>query len=164
MGNKARCPVEIKGKADFPKDGLWDVHEKFSLEYTYASSVKLLCASQGGFKQGILFEGSEGLVFVRRGFIEAHPKSLLSVKLYQGDVRLYKSFDHQANFIECIKSRKQPAAPAAVGHAANTACLIGEIAMNVNGKLIWDTEKEQFLNSNEANQLVTYPMRSPWHV
>ena len=33
MGTEYTGPVEIAGHAEFPKDGLWDVHGKFSIEF-----------------------------------------------------------------------------------------------------------------------------------
>ena len=40
MGTEYTGPVEIVGEAEFPKDGLWDVHGDFRIEYTYANGVK----------------------------------------------------------------------------------------------------------------------------
>jgi predicted dehydrogenase len=162
MGEQAGGPVEIMAKADFPKDGLWNVHGKFRVEYKFASGVNLICASQNGLGQGILFEGDKGWIFVRRGFLDAHPKTVLSSKIRQNELILYKSEDHKANFIDCVKSRRLPAAPVEVGHLANTFCLLGEIAMNLNRKLNWDIEKERFIGDLEANRLLATPMRDPW--
>ena len=164
MGEQARGPVEIMAKADFPKDGLWNVHGKFRVEYKFASGVNLICASQNGLGQGVLFEGDSGWIFVRRGFLDAFPKSVLSSKIRQNELMLYKSEDHKVNFIDCVKSRKLPAAPVEVGHLANTFCLLGEIAMNLNRTLNWDMEKERFIGDLEANRLLATPMRNPWAV
>ncbi|MHC4203180.1 MAG: Gfo/Idh/MocA family protein, partial [Planctomycetota bacterium] len=43
MGTEYTGPVEIKGRTEYPKDGLWDVHGDFSIEYTYANGVKVIC-------------------------------------------------------------------------------------------------------------------------
>jgi hypothetical protein len=31
-------------------------------------------------------------------------------------------------------------------------------------KLKWDPDKEIFLNSDQANRLLSRPMRAPWHL
>ena len=40
MGTEYTGPVTIEGHTEFPKDGLWDVHGDFTIEYTYANGVK----------------------------------------------------------------------------------------------------------------------------
>ncbi|NIP25736.1 MAG: Gfo/Idh/MocA family oxidoreductase [Phycisphaerae bacterium] len=164
MGTEQTGPVEIEGQAEFPKDGLWDVHGAFSIEYTYANGVKVTCADTRKNKQGILFEGSEGWVYVRRGHIDANPKSLLTSPISTDEIQLYKSNNHKANLLECIKSRKQTVAPAEVAHRSCSVCLLGEIAMRLGKKLKWDFERETFTNDDQANRMLSKPMRSPWHL
>jgi len=164
MGTEYTGPVEIEGHAQFPKDGLWDVHGRFHIEYTYANGVKLICADNQENKQGVLFEGSEGWVYVRRGKLDAQPKSLLTTTIKPDEIHLYKSNNHKANFFDCVKSRTEPVAPVEVGHRSCTVCLLGDIAMRLGRKLRWDPDKEQFVNDPEANRMLSRPMRSPWHM
>jgi len=74
-------PVEIEGTGVFPKDGLCDTAMSWRVVSTYASGVKMIFADNRQEKQGVVFEGTEGWVYVRRGFIDARPRSLLSYKL-----------------------------------------------------------------------------------
>ncbi|MBN1392069.1 MAG: Gfo/Idh/MocA family oxidoreductase [Sedimentisphaerales bacterium] len=162
MGTEYTGPAEIEGKAEYPKEGLWDVHGKFHIEYTYANGVKVICAGNSENKQGVVFEGTEGWIYVDRGFIDANPKSLLTSVIAPGEIRLYKSNDHKKNFFDCVKSRSEPAAPVEIGHRSTTMCILGYIAMLLGRKLKWDAEKERFLNDAEANRMLARPMRSPW--
>lgn len=162
MGTEHTGPVEIEGQAEFPMDGLWDVHGDFRIEYTYANGVKLICADNKKNKQGIVFEGSEGWVYVMRGFIDAQPKSLLTSTIGPNEIHLYKSNNHKANWLECIKSRAETIAPAEIGHRSCTVCLLGDIAMRLGRKLRWDPDKERFIGDDEANKMLWRPMRSPW--
>jgi predicted dehydrogenase len=164
MGTEYTGPIEIEGQAEYPKDGLWDVHGAFSIEYTYANGVKVTCADTGKNKQGILFEGTEGWVYVRRGNIDANPKSLLTSTIGPNELQLYKSNNHKANFLDCIKSRKETVAPVEVGHRSCSVCLLGEIAMRLGKKLKWDPEQERFNNDDQANRMLSRPMRGPWHL
>lgn len=164
MGTEYTGPLEIKGEAEYPKDGLWDVHGAFSIEYTYASGVKVTCADNGKNKQGVLFEGTEGWVYVKRGHIDANPKSLLTSTIGPDELHLYKSNNHKANFFDCIKSRKKTVAPVEVGHRSCSVCLLGEIAMRLGKKLKWNPERERFTNDDQANRMLSRPMRSPWHL
>lgn len=164
MGTEYSGPLEIKAQAEFPEDGLWDVHGPFRIEYTYANGVKLICADHKKNKQGILFEGTQGWVYVRRGHLDAQPKSLLNSIIEPNEIHLYKSNNHKENFLHCIKSRKETVAPVEVGHRSCTLCLLGAIAMRVGRKLKWDPLKEQFNNDDQANRMLSRPMRSPWRL
>ena len=162
MGTEYTGPVEIEGQAEFPRDGLWDVHGDFRIEYTYANGVKVICADNKKNKQGVVFEGSEGWVYVRRGFIDANPKSLLTSTIGPNEIHLYKSNNHKANWLECIKSRAETIAPAEIGHRSCTVCLLGDIAMRLDRKLRWNPDIEQFIGDDEANKMLWRPMQSPW--
>jgi len=164
MGTEYTGPVEIQGHTEYPKDGLWDVHGDFSIEYTYANGVKVLCTDNKKNKQGVLFEGSEGWVYVKRGFIDANPKSLLTSTIGPDEIHLYNSNNHKANWLECIKSRTETIAPAEIGHRSCTVCLLGDIAMRLGRKLKWNPETEQFVNDDAANRMLWRPMRSPWRL
>ena len=164
MDTEYTGPVEIVGQAEYPRDGLWNVHGAFRIEYTYSNGVKLICADNKKNKQGVLFEGTEGWVYVKRGHIDAHPKSLLTSTFGPNEIHLYKSNNHKANFLECIKSRAETVAGVEVGHRSCTVCLLGDIAMRLGRKLKWDPEQEQFINDKEANRMLSKHMRSPWHL
>ena len=79
--------------------------------------------------------------------------------------RLYKSGNHMANFIECIRTRKQPICDAEIGHRSVTTCHLANISLRLGGrKLRWDPVKEEFKNDPQANALLDYNMRGPWKV
>ena len=68
------------------------------------------------------------------------------------------------NFLECMRSRKDPIAPVEVGHRSNTVCCITHIAMKLGRKLRWDPKAEKFVGDDEANKMLDYPHRAPWTV
>lgn len=164
MGTEKTGPVEVEGRAGYPKDGLWDVHGDFRIEYTYVNGVKVICADSKKNKQGVLFEGSEGWVYVMRGKIDAHPKSLLTSTIGADELHLYKSDRHKDNFLDCIKSRAETVAPVEIGHRSCSVCLLGDIAMKLGRKLKWDPDAEKFTNDDEANRMLWRPMRGPWRL
>ncbi|UCG58231.1 MAG: hypothetical protein JSU70_01745, partial [Phycisphaerales bacterium] len=115
-------------------------------------------------KQGCQFEGDEGWVHVKRGQIDAQPKSLLNSAIGTDELHLYKSNNHKGNFFDCVKSRAETVAPVEVGHRSCSVCLLGEIAMRLGRKLKWDPQRERFVNDTEADLMLSRPMRSPWHL
>jgi len=162
MGTEHTGPIEIKGEAEFPESGLWTVHGDFRIEYTYAGGVKVICMDNKRNKQGVVFEGSDGWIYVKRGAIEASSKELLEEPIGDDGIRLHTSSSHKGNFVECIRSRALTVAPVEVAHRSCTVCLLGQIAMKHEGELKWDPVKERFIDDDAANALLSRPMRKPY--
>ena len=153
-------PVEIEAKAEFPDRGLFDVHTTFRAEGMYANGVRLIMET--GDPAGVRFEGDRGFVFVRRGAIEPSDRELLRDKIREDEIKLYRSTNHMKDFLEAMRSRKDPVAPVEAGHRSNSICVITHIAMKLGRKLRWDPEAELFINDDEANRWLDYPHRKPW--
>jgi hypothetical protein len=155
-------PVEIKDHgSQFPETGLFTTSTRVDIEYTYANGVKMFCKT-GDY--GARFEGSEGWILISPNKFQVHPASLLESKIGPNEIHLYESGDHKIDFLNCVKSRRQPAATAEIGHRSATVCHLGNIAMLLGEKLNWDPEKERFVNNEAANRMITQTMRSPWHL
>jgi hypothetical protein len=90
------------------------------------------------------------------------PTSLKTTVIGPNEIHLYKSNDHHRNFLDCIKSRQPTAAPVEIGHRSTSICHLGNITMRLGRKLHWDPVAERFTDSEEANQMLIKPMRSPW--
>lgn len=162
MDTEKTGPTDIIGEAVYPKEGLWDVHGDFRIEYTYANGVKVICADESKCKQGVHFFGDKGSVYVRRESIATDPKTLVDEKFGPNDLRLYKSNNHKRNWLGCIKTRAETIAPVETGHRSCTVCLLGSIAMRLGRKLRWDPTAERFIDDDEANAMRSRPMRAPW--
>ena len=159
MGTEYTGPVEIEGTAEYPKDGLWDVHGKFHVEARYASGVRLVMHDGS---DGVRFEGSDGWVFVKRGRLETEPKSILSETVGPEETRLYRSNDHKGNFLDCVRTRAEPVANVEIGHRSATVCHLANIAMRLRRKLAWNPDRESFVDDAEADRIMVRTMRSPW--
>jgi len=66
------------------------------------------------------------------------------------------------NFCDCIKSGKTPLCPIEEGHRSTSFAHLANIALATGQRLLWDGEKERFINSENANQLLHYEYRKPW--
>jgi hypothetical protein len=70
--------------------------------------------------------------------------------------------EHAKNFIECIRSRKRPAADVEVGHRSSIVPHLGNIAYRTGRKIRWDAAKEQIVDDAEAAALLARKSRMPW--
>ena len=179
MDTELTGPVEIRGKAEFPKKGLWDVHGDFRTEALYANGVKMIVS--GAFPNGIKFVGSEGWIFVSRGnervtasdpvarlkdasALAASDPKIITSEIGPKEINLPRSTNHHGNWLEAVRSRQQPIAPVEVAHRSCSACLLHHIAMKLDRKQRWDPVKETFENDDEANAMRSRPQRAPYTI
>jgi len=149
--------------AKFPRDGLFDVVSTIHFRALYANGVELTCRTEPDAFQ-ITFTGTDGWVSTNGREIQTSRESLKSVKIKPNEIHLYESHNHYRNFLDAIKSGVRLAAPVQIGHRSTTIPLIGNIAMKLKKKLEWDPQKEQFVGDDEANKMLSKPMRAPWRV
>jgi len=69
---------------------------------------------------------------------------------------------HMRNFLDCVKSRKQPLSDLQSGHEVATACHLSNISLRIGRKLVWDAEKQEIVGDAEANSMLVRPYRAPW--
>lgn len=177
MGTEYTGPIEVEAEATFPSSGLWNVHGDFHVWAKYANGVNMEIS--GAFPNGVKFIGSEGWIFVSRGNVavtssdptkpdsklkalDSSDPKILKSEIGPDEIHLYKAPEQHEDWLNAIKSRKDPVAPAEVGHRSCSACLVSHIAMKVPGKLYWDPEHERFIDNDKANSMVERPQRFPY--
>lgn len=69
---------------------------------------------------------------------------------------------HVRNFLDCVKSRKQPVLNLEVGHHVSTVAHLGNLAYRTGRKIVWDAEKERVVDDRQADKLVGVKYRKPW--
>ncbi|MBT1695624.1 Gfo/Idh/MocA family oxidoreductase [Fulvivirgaceae bacterium PWU4] len=178
MNTEHSGPIEVSGWAEFPTSGLWNVHGKFQTEGLYENGVRMIVSNE--LPNGIRYEGTEGWIFVTRGNYQAtssdpvsaqgpkpleasDPKILTSV-IGPNEVHLYESNDQHGNWLDSIKSRKEPISPAETGHRSCTTCLLHHIVMKLKRKVYWDPAKERFKNDDEATAMLSREQRKPYTI
>jgi len=154
-------PVEIQA-IGIPSTGLFNAFWDYHFINTYANGLRMIGEASG--PRGLKFEGSEGWIFVHihGAKLEAEPASLLNEKPDSLQVQLGRTASHPRNFLDAVKSRKQPFAHAEAGHRTATICHLNNIAMRLGRKLMWNPATEQIVGDEEANRLLTPVMRAPW--
>ena len=176
MDTEFTGPISVEAVAQFPKSGDWNVHGDFMVKHEYENGITVF--TSGGFPNGIRYEGEDGWIFVTRGAyratasdpipegstkaLDASSEDILRSVIGENEINLYVSEEQHGNWLDCIKSRKQPISPVEIGHRACTVCLISHIAMKIPGVLEWDPTTERFKNNDLANSMLSRPQRYPY--
>ena len=136
------------------------------LVYRYANGVEMHHTPIEG-KQFCQFIGTEGEVKVARGELITTPATLKDKVIGETEKGgaghpVYFSDNHYKDFLEAIRSRKNPICDVEVGHRTASVCNIGNIAYLLGRPLRWNPTIEQFEGDAEANKLLSRPMRTKW--
>ena len=172
-------PVEIDGKAQYPtiRDG-YDVPITYSVRYRFANGVEMTVGDSG--RNGIMFTGSEGRIFVNRENLSGKPVEDLkerplpreSFALYDFDNRVRPEragkidaiVNHMGNFFDCVAARRQPIADVESGHRSVSVCHLGNISCRLGRTLKWDPVSERFVGDSEADAMLSRPQRKGFEV
>jgi predicted dehydrogenase len=164
LGMDDSGPVEIEyiDAKWLPEGSLFNTALETQFRARYANGVELLCKTDNPSVM-VRFEGTEGMV--EWGYSKVYgsePKSLIHSKIGDNEIRLYHSDDHVQNFLDCIRTRQDPAASVDIGHRSATLCHLGNAAIRLGRTVKWDPAQEQFIGDDEANAMMDVPMRDPW--
>jgi predicted dehydrogenase len=164
LGDIAKSPITITPQ-DYTlaceyKDGYPVVHDRynvateFTLSVAMPGDVEMIITSKGD--NGILFEGTEGRFFVNRGKLAGKPVEDLKEKplpenaieeVYGGPV----PGNHTVNFIDAMRSRKQPVSDVWSHNRMLEICHLSNIAMRLGRKLEWDPAKREIIGDPQAS-------------
>lgn len=166
-------PVEVEGTGEYVNDILYDAATKYRIKAKFADGVTLEISESrepygkdfcDSFMGGTKFSGSDGWVWVQRGGIKTSDPKMMELRNSPELPRLYETKGHQANFLSCVKSRRQPICTAEIGHRAASVGHLSQIAMLTGRKIKWDPRTEQIDNDPAATALLSRAMREPWKV
>jgi len=169
-------PVAVEGHAlRDPVPGGYSFPSTYYVHFRYANGVTHTCRSvqtEGGsgnvldpktppaqMPNGVLFEGSDGWIFVTRGRIEASTPAILDEPLTRRTWTAYASDHHMGNFFDCLRSRKPAICEAEIGHRSASLCHLGAIAIRLGRPLRWNPRQESFEGDREANGWVAREQR-----
>ena len=155
-------PIEYEAESDSV------IHAK------YANGIKLVMRLSsgkgvGGWIKGlgtcpVRFVGDEGWVEAGdANRIESSNAKLLKNKP-NGAIRGTDPVLHVRNFLDCVKSREQPACNSTAVRYGHMACFAAAISWKLGRKVTFDPKTESFVNDDEANDLRTYERRAPYTI
>jgi predicted dehydrogenase len=139
----------------------------FNIKATYEDGVEL--SIHHDRDNGILFEGTEGRLFVNRGRLTGVPvDELASNPLPEGALEeVYKGrslTSHLANFFDAVAARKEPVSDPHSHHRGLSTCHLAGIAARLGRRIKWDPKAERILDDDEANAFVAREKRSEYEL
>ena len=155
------------------KDGQPTVHDqynaatKFKIKVDMPNDVEMIITSEGD--NGIMFEGTKGRFFVNRGKIVGKPIEDWKTNplpdgaienVYGGPV----SANHTANFIEGMRSRKQPISDVWSHNRMLEICHLSNIAMRLDRALEWDPATREVIGDSQANGFLSRESRKGYEI
>jgi predicted dehydrogenase len=69
---------------------------------------------------------------------------------------------HARNFLDCVRSRRDPISDLEGAHRVATACHLANLSLRVGRKLNWDAMRETIPGDPQAAALLERPYRAPW--
>lgn len=128
-------PKAIRGLKMYYENGVEMVHEDFGRDW------------------GVRFIGEMGSMDVSRRYLETNPSSILSSHKINMEELFKDNGNHYQDWIDAIKSRKQPICDVETGHRSASICSIANIAYELNETLYWNPQKEKFKRNRRANKM-----------
>lgn len=177
LGMDHTTPVEFEDQgAEFPPAGsLFTAATKTAFRARYANGVELVCET--GKTSGAKFEGTEGRLEVTLGGrLATFPQNLKDSQIGPNEIHLPASNpsheihnrqhvdeDHVRNFLDAVKSRKDPIEPVEVGYRTACLCILANIAQRLRRKFAWDPVAERSPDE-DVNRMLRRAMRQPWQL
>ncbi len=166
-GTDAKHPVEFKDGYPTVDDRYNSAHD-YAVKCKYENGIEMIVTSRGD--NGILFEGTEGRLFVNRGKITGKP---IDDKIDEGKfgdedlVKLYKGkpFEgHKQNFFRCIAEGGLPVSDVFSHVQTMNTCHLAAIAARVGRVIKWDPKAEKIVGDEVAAKLFAREQRKGFEI
>jgi predicted dehydrogenase len=135
------------------------------MSFKYANGVVMTSESWDEKKtKGVKFWGDKGWIEVARGYFNASDRKFFAEKKETVEGPYETKIPHQLNFIESVRSRKDPVVPVEIGHSSCTVCTLGNIACELKRTVKWNPSTETFIDDTDgkATKMLHYKYRKGW--
>jgi predicted dehydrogenase len=152
LGTDDTGPVEIWPEESGPQC-------RVTMRYAGGTLLKLEGRKRVHADLGAIFIGDKGAIEIKRGTVDIVPRDLVKGS---PDITLEGPGEnrwHIENFLDCVRTRKQPNAHVEAAHRATTVCYLVNICRDLGRKLRWDPVKERFLGDEEGDAMLSRPRR-----
>jgi hypothetical protein len=114
---------------------------------------------------GVQWCGSEGSIILNdQGYeiIAERKKESLDSEKKPGTGNPHLA--HVRNFLDCVKSRKQPVLNLEIGHHVSTLAHLGNLSYRTGRAVAWDAANEKVSGDPQADAMVGCEYRGPWRL
>ncbi len=116
---------------------------------------------------GERFDGPAGWVAAADGYSVTDVSSPALLNSYgrvlsEYRARTQRPLDHVRDFLDCVRSRREPVASPAVMYRSMSICLAADICEELKRNLKLDLQTAEFAHDAEANRLRCRAMRAPY--
>jgi len=169
-------PIRYEGTGTVPQEGIFRTLERWDVTCDYANGVKLRFMDYRTAREavgkflpswrdgdGTIFHGTEGWISDAVGFCSSNQK-LWKTEFKPSDEKLPESPEHNRNFIDCVKSRKETMCPVEMAIRADTIAHLANIAAITRRVIHWDPVREEIIGDKRAARMLTRPYRAKWRI
>jgi predicted dehydrogenase len=118
-----------------------------------------------GRNYGLAFVGNDATLVIDRSSWDLYPESSGGKYKVPAMPRQTGYDSHEAhlkNWIECLRTRKDPNCTIEMGRLTAIYTHMGNIALRTNSRLVWNEGSKNFGNNAAANALLLPSYRKPW--
>ncbi len=145
------------------------------VEMRCANGVPIRFVLDRGPQGGAVFVCEQGKLEINRNRFASNPKEIAVELLKKVDAveeerkwsdqtALWQARWHLQNWLDCVRTRKQPASDVETGHRSISMCHLANITRLAGRRLQWDPVKELFVDDAEANRYVSRPRRAGYEL
>jgi predicted dehydrogenase len=174
-------PLSIGGTATHPvtfKDGVPVERDRYNTATAFQFNVVFPGGTEMVIRNdtdnGVLIEGEKGRIFVSRGKLTGSPvDALKDHPLPEGALaKVYKNLPmegnerkaHWANFLGCVKSRKEPISDVHSHMKMLNICHLAGISARLGRSLKWDATTERIVGDDQADAMLARPYRKGYEI
>jgi predicted dehydrogenase len=114
-----------------------------------------------GVSNGIFFYGEKGTVFATDGRWIIIPKDRNKQHIVN-EIASDMGTEHMSEFLEAVRSRRQPLCTTEEGYYSTTTVKLAMIAYDMKAKIFWDRESQEIVGNPKAAARLKREYRTPW--
>lgn len=173
--------VSIGGMAEHPvpyENGVPTQNDQYNTATKFLLNAKLPGGTEMVIRNdtdnGALIEGEKGRIFVNRGKLVGAPVEELKDnplpdgaldKVYKGAPRIANERKaHWANFLYCVRERKEPISDVHSHMRALNICHLAGISARLGREIQWSARSQQITGDDQANSMLSRPYREGYEI
>ncbi|HLT92932.1 MAG TPA: Gfo/Idh/MocA family oxidoreductase [Membranihabitans sp.] len=168
MSLQPRELSHISARGEVPRDGIADTPKWIDVDYKFKDLDVFWTTTPpdvpGAADMGIgaHFEGEKGSLSCDYNTRRIHIGGEVVEDLDEVPQSIPRSPGHQRNFLDSVKSRKEPESNLSYARLMTLPMHLGLISFRLKKPLKWDSRTERFVGDDQANDMLFRPYRSPF--